>query len=426
MPYFGGMEVVLRNARIADSASPFNGERMDLYLKAGTIVSIDKDLEVPEGVEEIRSPDLHVSPGWCELHSDFADPGQEEREDLRSGSAAAAQGGFTAVALVPSTQPVIQTKSDVEYILSRTKGEAVACYPLGALSRYRKGEELAEFFELKEAGAVGLYDDQPLPNTKLLQLALQYGQNAGARVFSRPDDAFLARGGQMHEGPVSTLLGLRGLPPNAEVMGLMRDLELVRYTGAAIHFTNISTAQGVELIRKAKDEGLPVTADVAIANLAFTDAELENYDTRYKVYPPLRDEEHRQALWLGVKDGTLDAITCNHSPQDIEHKQCEFDHAAFGMITLETAYSLAVTYGNIDPDLWVARACINPRALLDLPLPTITEGALADLTFFDPSAEYKLEKHHLRSRSANTPLVGRTLKGKVLGIYANGTFVPGA
>lgn len=414
------MVVLVRKALIVDPTSPHHLQRADLLLENGVIQRIATTLDAPEGSHLIESSNLHVSGGWCELHADFADPGHEEREDLSSGRKAAARGGYTHVALVPSTNPVVQTKSDIEYILSGNRNSAVACLPLGALSKDRKGEELAQYYEMAEAGAVGLYDDQPVPNSKLLQLALLYGQNAGIRVFSRPDDGYLSKGGQMHEGPVSTYLGLRGIPNTGEVLGIMRDLELVKYTGSAIHFTNLSTAEGVELIRQAKKEGLPISADVAVANLVFTDSILENYDTRYKVYPPLRDENAKKALWNGVLDGTLDAISSNHSPQDIELKQCEFDRAAFGMSTIEVAYSMLNSHQSLSPELWVTKACINPRALLNLPLPSVVEGAQADLTFFDPDAAVSFNKSTWLSRSANTPVFGLELKGKVMGVYQNG------
>lgn len=416
------MVVLVRKALIVDPTSPHHLQRADLLLENGVIKRIATTLEAPEGAQLVESQNLHVSGGWCELHADFADPGYEEREDLTSGRKAAARGGFTQVALVPSTAPVVQTKSDIEYILSANRKAAVACLPLGAISKDRKGEELAQYYEMAEAGAVGLYDDHPLSNSKLLQLALLYGQNAGICVFTRPDDGYLTKGGQMHEGPVSTYLGLRGIPAAAEVLGILRDLELVRYTGSALHFTNLSTAEGVELVRQAKKDGLPVTADVAVANLVFTDTALEHYDTRFKVYPPLRDELHRKALWNGVLDGTIDAISTNHSPQDIELKQCEFDRAAFGMSTLEAAYAMLNSNQSLSPELWVSKACINPRALLNLLQPTIAEGAKADLTFFDPDAEVVFQKSTWASRSANSPILGNQLKGKVLGIYNNGIF----
>jgi len=417
------MKHIFLNVTVVDNASPYHNKKVNILIHGDQIISIGDDV-FDETAKAINMEDCMVSPGWVELHSNFADPGFEDREDIKSGAKAAAAGGFTGVGVVPSTLPVIQSKGDVDYLLKKGDETAINIYPIGALSKDLKGEELTEMLDMSNAGAVAFYDDKKaIKNSNLLKTALLYAGNI-APIMVHPRNPELTEGGQMNEGKTSTFLGLKGIPAFAEEVMIARDLFVAQYTNSTIHFAGISTSGGVNLIREAKEKGIQVSADVNFYNLILEDSALVEYDTNFKTNPPLRTQDDCDALILGLKDGAIDAIAIDHVPHDIENKRCEFDHASFGMASLETAFaSLSGVIKTISMALFVEKISSNPRKILGVPSIRIVEGAIAELTFFNPKTKWKLEKKKALSKAANNPFLGQELTGKVMGIFNKGKFV---
>ncbi len=418
-------DLLLQQVHVIDPGGPHHDKIVDLLVKKGTITAIGARVPA-DGARAIRIPGAHISPGWVDLRAHFRDPGEEYKEDLFSGLDAAAAGGFTAVAVLPGTQPPVDSRAGVEYLLRKAQGHAVRVLPLAALSKGLQGEQLAELYDLSRAGALAFTDDQrATASARLMVLALQYAGGIGRTVMTFAQEAGLAHGGQMHEGPMSARLGLKGIAPEAETIVLARDLSLAAYADAPMHVATVSTAQGVAMIREAKQRKVKVTASVAAHHLLLDDGCLRGFDTHYKVMPPLRDMEHMEALREGVKDGTIDAVVSDHRPEDVEHKQVEFGHAAFGIIGLETSYAVASTAlrGRMRVGQLVDRFCQGPRRVLGLAVPHIAEGAQAEITLFDPDADWTLADADLRSRSRNTPFLGQRFTGRPLGIIARGNAV---
>ena len=414
-------EIMLRNMKVVDPGGPHHDAEVDVLVRNGVIEKIGKKL--PKGkAREVKIDGAHISPGWVDLRAHFRDPGEEWKQGITNGLDAAAAGGFTAVAVLPSTLPTVDTGSDVGHLLGKAEGHVVKLLPLGAITKGLKGEQLAELHDLHTAGAVGFSDDQhTIRNARLMLLALQYSAGLGTKglpVMVFPNDPELARGGQMHEGPMSTRLGLKGLPPLAETVQLQRDLAILEYTGGHLHVATISTAESVELIRQAKAKKLHVTASVAAHNLLLDDGCLRGFETCYKVLPPLRDLEHIEALREGVKDGTIDAIVSDHRPEDREHKVLEYGPAAFGIIGLETAFGVANTAlkGRTTLRRTIERLTHGPRAVLGLPRVHIAEGNAANITLFDPEVDWTCTEADLVSKSHNTPFLGQRLTGRALGV----------
>ncbi|MDX5319498.1 MAG: dihydroorotase, partial [Bacteroidota bacterium] len=327
-------QILIKQVRIIDPQSPFHQQVCDLLVSNGTIESIANSIS-SNASQVIDASGYCLSPGWVDMRANFQDPGFEYKEDLRSGASAAQAGGFTAVGVLPETLPILQSKSEIEYVKNLSQSLPVRALPLGALSKDLKGEEITEMFDMHQSGAVAFSNANHSVKAGVMQRALLYVKGFDGLICSHPNDAGIASGGQMHEGYHSTMLGLKGIPEHAETMAIERDLELLRYTGGRLHISHISTALGVEKIRAAKKEGLEVSCDVAAHQLLFTDAVLEEYDTRYKVFPPFRSEVHRKALIEGLLDGTIDAVISDHQPEDTEHKEVEFDFAAFGISSIQ-------------------------------------------------------------------------------------------
>lgn len=418
------MRYIFTQVRVIDRQSPYHNQTVNILVDGDMIVAIGPDVD-DEKAKKIAVNGACVSPGWVELHSNFGDPGMEEREDIKTGASAAAAGGFTGVALSPATYPVIQTKADIEYVLNRADDTPINIYPLGALSRDLKGEELTEMYDMQQAGACGFYNDKyPVQNANLLRLALLYGGNM-APIFVHPRQKDLTIGGQMNEGHTSTYLGLKGIPSFAEEIMISRDLFISQYTQTPIHFAGISTAGAVQLIREAKQNGLPITADVNFYNLVLTDDVLKDYDTNYKLNPPLRTAYDCKALIEGLKDGTIDAIAADHVPHDVEHKVCEFDNAAFGMAAIESMFgALHPVINEIGLELVLEKLTIGPRAILKLPAIRIAEGNIAEVTFFRPHEQFMLTKSGSHSKAANNPYISRLITGTVVGIFNKQIFTP--
>jgi dihydroorotase len=359
-----------------------------------------------------------VSPGWFDVGVQTGDPGFEHREDLRTVAAAAAKGGFTAIAPFPNTQPPVHSKSEILYIRNTTAGLGVHFYPIGAVSQDCAGKDMAELYDMHAAGAVAFSDGKKsVQDAGLLLRSMQYARAFNGLILNEPHHKTIAAGGQMHEGTVSTSLGLKGLPSLAEEIMVQRDLSLLEYSEGRLHIHLVSSAKSVDMIRAAKKAGLQVTCSVAVANLFFTDGELRDFDSNWKLLPPLRAQSDADALLEGLTDGTIDFIVSNHSPWDDEAKNLEFPYADFGMIGLESVFALCRTFGDkkLPLPLLVEKLSLAPRRIFGLPVPEIKEGEKAELTVFDPTASYTFSVENIGSKSRNTPFLGRTMQGKVLG-----------
>ncbi|MDQ3535121.1 MAG: dihydroorotase [Bacteroidota bacterium] len=407
---------------IFDSDSSFNGKKTNILVQDGIIKTISD--EIIEADKIIDVPGLKASPGWFDMRAFFADPGFESKEDLMSGSEAAAAGGFTEIALLPNTAPVIQTKNDISYIKSRNSQNLVQLYPMGAVTINTKGEELTEMIDMHHAGAIAFTDgEKPLWHTDVLLKTLLYLQQFDGLLINKAEDKFLTMYGNMHEGFNSTLLGLKGMPSLAEEIMIMRDLKILEYTGGKIHFSNISSAGSVQLIREAKSKGLSVTCDVAAHQLVYDDNSLMDFDTNFKVNPPFREQSDIDALIEGLKDDTIDVIVSSHTPQDAESKNLEFDLAEFGIIALQTMFPIL---NNIQDKIVfnkiLEKIIKNPRKILKIKQPSIKEGEKANLTIFDPSQDWKFNEFTNKSKSINSPFYNLSLKGKVVATLNNNFF----
>ena len=416
------MNLLIKDAHIIDNNSPFHQKKADILIENGIITKIGHHI-ISQSAEVFKAENLHVSIGWFDMHANLGDPGLEHKEDLESGASAASFGGFTAVACMPTTNPPIHSKSEVQYVMNKARNLAVEILPIGALSHHREGKELSEMFDMYQSGAIAFCDGkQAVESPGLLLRALLYAKNFGAPIINFPDDKSISKGGKMNEGYTSTLLGLKGMPALSEELMISRDISLAEYNDCPIHFTTISSAKSVELIRQAKNKGLKITADISSHQIAFDDSYLKEFDTRYKVKPPFRTAVDIEALIEGLKDGTIDAICSDHTPEDIEDKKKEFDHAAFGIIGLETCFANANTVLKtvLTLEQIIEKIAVNPRKILKQGLPIIKEGEKANLTFFNPTLNWTFEKSHIKSKCTNTPFIGKKFSGKVLGTYFNG------
>ena len=410
------MKILIEQAHIVDRTSPNNGNIRDILVEDGRITAIGNGLSATAD-KTIRIPGLHVSPGWVDVFAHFCDPGYEYKETLESGAAAAAAGGFTDVFVLPNTRPVVDTKSQVEYIRRAALSLPVRIWPLGAVTRGLEGKDLAEMYDMRHSGAIAFSDGTgPVQSAGLLLKGLQYVKAFDGIIIQIPDDRTVGASGLMNEGIVSTRLGLPGKPMMAEELMVMRDIELVRYTGSKLHFTGVSSARSLDHIRQAKAAGLQVSCSVTPHHLFFSDADLTDYDTNLKVYPPLRDKTSVEALRMAVLEGLIDTIASHHLPHEFDSKIVEFEYARPGVSSLETVYAVMRTSL---PALTAAQTVellsYRPRELFGLEQPSVAEGQAAALTFFDPGGTTLLEAGDTRSRSKNNPFIGRSLQGRVLG-----------
>jgi len=416
------MDIFIKNARIIAPGSPYHQRVQSLLLRDGIIRAIDGEVS-PDSADLLMDQEgQRVSIGWMDVGVQTCDPGLEQRETLHTAGAAAAAGGFTAVAAQPNTDPIIDTKSQVLYIRRNAEGKLVNFYPMAALSRGCEGREITEMIDMQRAGAVAFTDGQaPVQHAGIMLRALQYVKAFDGVVVNQPLEASIASGGQMHEGGVSTALGVPGIPSLAEEMMVERDLHLLRYAESRLHLANISTKGAVAQIRQAKAQGLQVSCSVPVMNLIHDDSVMETFDSNYKLMPPLRSPADREALIEGVKDGTIDVISSNHRPLEEEAKKLEFSYAEFGATGLETLYALCRTYLSdwLTDELLVEKIAYQPRRLLGLDLPEIKVGAPAELTLFHPSQSWTYERAQVYSRSFNSPYLGQPLQGKAVAVINN-------
>jgi dihydroorotase len=411
------MKIVIRQARIIDPSSPFHQHQADILIQNGVIKAIDKQLNT-ENSTLIEEEGLCVSPGWLDVFAHFCDPGFEYKETLETGARAAAAGGFTDVMVLPNTSPVIHNKSGVEYMVQRSKGLPVTIHPIGAVTKNTEGKELSEMYDMHQSGAVAFGDGTcSIQSSGILLKALQYIKAIGKVLIQVPDDQSISATGLMNEGIISTQLGLPGKAAIAEEIMMARDIELAKYTQSKIHFTGISTARSVELIKKAKAEGVTVSCSVTPYHLCFCDEDLTGYDTNLKVNPPLRTTADRQALQAAVLDGTIDCIASHHFPQETDSKIIEFEYAKYGMIGLETAYAVLKTcLPQLTSERIAELFCIHPRNIFDLPVAGINLNEKACLTLFSENKKWSVQKKNICSASVNTPFLGKELNGKPMGI----------
>ncbi|UEG52533.1 dihydroorotase [Mucilaginibacter daejeonensis] len=408
------MNLLIRSATILYPGSSFYQKKADVWIVDGIVKAIAESLDADAETQVVEANGHYLSPGFVDLNCNIGEPGQETKEDLHTGLKAAAAGGFTGVALMPDIEPPVHSKTQVEYLVNKSKGDLVNVYPLGALSVDRAGKDMAEMYDMYLSGAKAFTDgNKPVKDAGLMERALLYAHGFGALIFSYPEDVAIAGKAKVNEGVTSTLLGMKGIPSLAEELQIARDLYLAEYTDSAIHFSTISTARSVQLIRDAKAKGLKVSCDVAAHHLVLTDEALLGFDSQYKVKPPLRTSSDIEALLQGLNDGTIDAIVSQHTPHEKECKEVEFEIAAFGIIGLQTALPLAIQAG-LGVELIVEKLAVGPRKILKIAEPVLEEGATADLTLFDVNGSWTLDKDTNRSRSSNSPFMGQNLKGKVL------------
>jgi dihydroorotase len=416
------MNVLLRSARIIDENSKHHLQIRDILIEKGVIKSIGKNIDLPKNCREVKIKNLHVSNGWFDTSVSFGEPGFEERETISNGLNTASRSGITKVALNPNTNPVIDNKSQVEFLIQKSNGSAVSLFPIANLTQGAEGKELAELFDMKSSGAVAFGDyGKGIGNTNLLKIALLYAQNFDGLVMSFPQDESIGSHGLVNESPETTKLGLNAIPNLSEELQIVRDLYVLEYTGGKLHIPTITTSGAVKLIREAKKKGLDVSCSVAAHHLSLTDEEIASFDTNFKVNPPLRTSKDVKALVKGVQDGTVDMIVSDHNPIDIENKKVEFENGLSGTIGLETLFGSVANAVGLET--FVKCMTLNPTRRFGLPTAVIEENACADLTLFDPDIEYVFDEDMIMSKSSNSAFLGKNLKGKALGIVARDQLV---
>jgi len=420
--------ILLRGGRVIDPASG-RDEIADVLLLAGKVEAVGQGLGTPDDAEVMDASGRVVAPGFIDLHTHLREPGQEDLETIATGALAAVAGGFTAVCAMPNTDPVCDNQGVVGFVVSQAQRAGKArVYPIGAVSLGQRGQQLAEFGELVGAGAVAVSDDgHPVPSSHLMRTALEYANVFGIPVADHCEDMSLAEGGAMHEGIVCTRLGLKGIPSAAEEIIVARDIILSELTGGHVHLCHMSTRGSVELIRRAKDKGLKVTAEACPHHFTLTHESCEGYNTNAKMNPPLREAADREAIREALRDGTIDAIATDHAPHHYDAKEREFDQAPNGIIGLETAFALAnselVGAGVLTLTGLVERMSTMPARIFHLPGGSLAKGAPADVVLLDPEAEWTVNPAEFRSRSRNTPFGGRSVRGRAVMTIVRGQVV---
>ena len=415
------MKLIIRNAKIIDPQSPFHNQTADILISNGIIEKIGVSLPNPENTEEVKLDNLHVSQGWFDSSVSLGEPGFEDRETITNGLTVAAKSGFTAIALQPNSFPVIDNQSQINFVKNKANSSATQLFPIGALTKNSEGKDMAELFDMKQAGAIAYGDyNKSFENANLLKIALQYTQDFDGLVIVYSQDANIKGNGVANEGVVSTRLGLKGIPNLAEELQIARNLFLLEYAGGKMHIPTISTAKSVALIKEAKAKGLQLSCSVSVHHLTMTDEKLDNFDTRYKVTPPLRAEADRQALLAGIMDNTIDMITTDHNPIDIEHKKMEFDTAKNGTIGLESAFG---TLTKVLPLEKIIEKLTEGKKVFGIENSVIKEGAIANMSLFNPEEKSTFTKRNILSKSKNSAFLGMETEGKAYGIINKGQLI---
>jgi dihydroorotase len=411
------MKILIQQAYINDLQSPHHGTIKDILIENGIIKNIQPSINEAADIK-IDQKNVHVSNGWVDVFSNFSDPGYEFKETLTTGANAAAAGGYTDVFVIPNTKPAIDTKSQVEYIIQKSRTLPVNIFPIGAITKNIDGKDLAEMYDMQNSGAIAFSDGiNPVQSAGLLLKALQYIKAFDGVIIQIPDDKSVGANGLINEGIISTTLGLPGKPMIAEELIIERDIKLAEYAGSKIHFTGITSSSSIELIKRAKDKGLNITCSVTPYHLFFSDEDLLNYDTNLKVYPPLRTKTDVAGLKKAVMDGTVDCIASHHLPHEYDSKILEFEYAKFGMTGLETTYSVIKTIlPQLSEEKIISLMSDNARRIFGLKQTSIAVGNISSITLFDPSGKFTLKEENIHSKSKNTPFINATLQGKVIGI----------
>lgn len=417
------MQLLIKNITVCDPNSEHNKKTIDILID-GDVVKKAGNFKA-EKIKTFDGTGLHISPGWFDMQANFRDPGEEFKEDIYSGIDAAINGGFTGVLLMPSTNPSINSKAQVEYILKKSAGSVVEIYPAGTLSANREGKDISEMYDMYRAGAMAFSDDKnPVTDSGLLTRALLYTKNFDGLVITFPEDKGMTANAMVNESSNTTALGFKGVPSLAEEIQLDRDLNLAEYTDCRLHISLISTAESAKKIKEAKRKGLKITSGVSAHHLILNDRELKEFDSNYKVKPPLRSEKDNRELIKALANDTIDVIVSDHSPEDEEHKNCEFDYAAYGIIGLETLFPILNTYviKTLGLEKIIEKIAVNPRKILGLQIPAIKEGSKANFTIFDTKQKWTYTKDNIRSRSFNSPFIGYEFTGKAMAVINKGKF----
>lgn len=421
------MRILIKNGQVIDPANGLQGIS-DILIEDGKISRIGTGVEARDCIL-IDAEGKYVLPGLVDAHCHLRDPGLEYKEDIETGTRSAAKGGFTSIACMPNTSPVVDNQAIVSYILHKAKEKGVVnVYPIGSITKGMKGEELSEIGDLKQAGAVAISDDgKPVTNAALMKKAMQYASMFGLRVISHCEDPDLAEEGTINEGYMSTIMGLKGIPAAAEEVMVARELILSEYTGIPVHIAHVSTERSVDLIRKAKARGVEVTAETCPHYFSLTEEACEGFNTLAKVNPPLRTQKDVEAIIAGLRDGTIDIIATDHAPHHPDEKNVEFAQAANGFIGFETALPLVITYlvkpGYLTLEQVVEKMCTNPAKMLGIDKGSLTAGRDADVIIVDAAAKNIVDIQKLASKSKNSPYHGYTLDGKILYTLVGGKTV---
>ena len=407
------MSIILKSAKVINAESKYNGTKQDILISEGKIVKIAKSI-IDKNATIINIKNLHVSNGWFDSSVSFGEPGLEERETIENGSNVASKSGFTGILLNSNTKPVADNQTDISFIKLKSKNSICNIYPLGALTISSKSVEMAELFDMKNSGAVGFYDyKKPILNSNLLKTSLLYSQSFDSVVMSFPMDQSIAKKGIINEGMISVSYGVKGIPNFSEEIQINRDLHILEYTGGKLHIPTISTKKSLDLIKKAKSKGLNVSCSVAIHNLIFNEEKLKDFDTRFKVLPPLRSEKDRLALIKGVKNGEIDLVTSDHCPIDIENKKTDIYNAKFGTIGLESFFGALNSLFTTEETIEILT---KGREIFNIETIQFKEGSTANLSLFTVDDEYEFSKENILSKSKNSAFLGFKMKGRPIGI----------
>ena len=407
------MSIILKSAKVINAESKYNGTKQDILISEGKIVKIAKSI-IDKNATIINIKNLHVSNGWFDSSVSFGEPGLEERETIENGSDVASKSGFTGILLNSNTKPVADNQTDISFIKLKSKNSICNVYPIGALTISSKSVKMAELFDMKNSGAVGFYDyKKPILNSNLLKTSLLYSQSFDSVVMSFPMDQSIAKKGIINEGMISVSYGVKGIPNFSEEIQINRDLHILEYTGGKLHIPTISTKKSLDLIKKAKSKGLNVSCSVAIHNLIFNEEKLKDFDTRFKVLPPLRSEKDRLALIKGVKNGEIDLVTSDHCPIDIENKKTDIYNAKFGTIGLESFFGALNSLFTTEETIEILT---KGREIFNIETIQFKEGSTANLSLFTVDDEYEFSKENILSKSKNSAFLGFKMQGRPIGI----------
>jgi dihydroorotase len=412
------MRILIKSAKVVDSQSSFNNQIVDLLIENGKIQSIKKNISQEDDMKIVVENNLHICPSFLDLKANFRDPGYEIKEDINTGIQCALKGGYSDVLLMPTNKPTTDSKVEVNYIKNHSKSRLVNIHPAGSITKNNLGNELCEMYDMSKEGAIAFTDDKnSIQKAGILKLALEYNKFHNGLVINHPNDKSISNDGSMNEGPTSTNLGLKGIPSISEELMLARDIELAEYTNSKIHISCISTKKSVELIKEAKAKGIKISCDVSINNLILDDSNCNGFDTNFKLLPPLRTNSDVSALIEGINNGTIDAICSDHSPEDIENKQAEFDNAAFGAIGLQTVFPLLCTLKDkISLETIIDKLSVQPRKILNLPIYSITENDAAKICLFNPDKNWTFQLSDIVSKSKNSPYINYNMGGEIIGV----------